>query len=432
MRESVTAILYCEGEILFVRRRPELKAFPGYTSFPGGAVEKGETQTQALARELQEELYLDLMELRPLRVEVLGEATTPKFNPKRFLNMFYLVELKHKPELKLCPHEIEKAFWMSADDFIKSFYQGEQLLVPPTLRAVQVLTGSVQNAFDKAPHNFNISYDEQKEVPMIETVGGVKQLLPLSNTFPPANRTNCFLIGDEDSLKVIVDVSPSGPEELKKLKATFKDERVDALFITHHHPDHHEFAPKLARELKVPIYLGTECLRRIVKRWGDDYFQGVTTLELKAGDSLTKWNGEDVLLHWLPGHDESLMGLAPSSLKWMIVSDLIQTIGTVVVGGDEGDMAKYFQSLQKVIDLAPLHLFPSHGMALRGTWKIQQTLKHRLEREKQVLECLEQGLGPEGCLQVIYPELEERLKPFALATIRAHMDKIEACGLGLN
>ena len=33
----------------------------------------------------------------------------------------------------------------------------------------------------------------------------------------------------------------------------------------------------------------------------------------------------------------------------MIVSDLIQTVGTVVIGAPEGDMKKYFESLEKVI-----------------------------------------------------------------------------------
>lgn len=427
----MTAVLYCEGEVLFVRRRPELKAFPGYTSFPGGAVEQGESNREALGREIQEELSLDLIDLRPLQVELLGEATTPKFNPRRFLNLFYFVELENKPELKLCPHEIEEAFWMTPEEFIESFKKGEQLLVPPTLQAIRVLAQGVENALEKGPHNLNIDYDELQQVPMIETVGGVKQLLPLSNTFPPANRTNCFLIGDDEASRVLVDVSPASLEELEKLKHTIGDERIDQLFITHHHPDHHEFAARLARELNVPISLGSDTLRRILKKWGGDYFKDVEVIELKAGDTLTKWNGEDVQLHALPGHDEGLMGLAPASFKWMIVSDLIQTIGTVVVGGEEGDMAKYFQSLQKVIDLEPLHIFPSHGMALRGTWKLRQTLKHRLEREQQVLACLEKGLGVQECFESIYPDLDDKLKPYALLTIEAHIKKIETHGVGM-
>lgn len=431
MRESVTAILYCEGEIFFVRRKPELKAFPGHTSFPGGALEEGETARQALARELEEELGIDLESLNTTRIELLGEATTPKFSPKRFLNLFFFVELKSKPGFRPCPHEIDKGFWMNGEDFIQSFQKGEQLLVPPTLYAVTLLTKGLGKALSGAPYNLNICYDENKQVPMLETVGGVVQLLPLSNTFPPAQRTNCFLIGDESASQVLVDVSPADEGELQKLKATLKAKRVDALFITHHHPDHHEFAPRLARELHVPIYLGRDCHQRILRKWGRDYFKDVRVDELDEGETLTHWNGEEVKLFSLPGHDEGLMGLAPSSLKWMIVSDLIQTIGTVVVGGEEGDMAKYFQSLNKVIELCPLHIFPSHGMALRGVSKLKKTLKHRLERETQVKACLELGGGVEECFLKIYPKLDESLRPYAIATIEAHIKKIQQFGTGM-
>jgi len=414
-----------------VRRRPELKAFPGYTSFPGGALEEGESQREALLRELKEELDIDLFSLKPKRVELLGEAATPSFNPSRFLNVFFLVELDKKPEFKLCAHEIDEAFWMNAQDFIKSFQLGDQLLVPPTLRAIKVLSKGIDDALEKGPHNLNITFDEETQVPMIETVGGVVQLLPLSNTFPPAHRTNCFLIGDESALRVLVDVSPASEAELDKLKQTLEDQRIDALFITHHHADHHEFAPKLARDLNIPIYLGSDSHQRILSKWGENYFEGIQVNELQEGQPLTQWNGEDVNLISLPGHDEGLMGLAPVGLKWMIVSDLIQTIGTVVVGGEEGDMAKYFQSLQRVIELNPLHIFPSHGLALRGTLKLKQTLQHRLEREVQVKSCLDLGGGLEECFNTIYPDLDEKLIPYALVTIEAHIKKIEKMGLGV-
>lgn len=425
MRESVTAIFYCEGEILFVRRRPELKAFPGYTSFPGGALEEGETQREALVREIQEELSVDLIDIRPRSVELLGEALTPKFNPKRFLNLFYLVELDDRPQLKLCEHEIDDAFWMSAEDFISSFYRGEQLVVPPTLKAIQVLAHGLDHALDLAPHNFNIEYNDDQQVPIIECVGGVRQLLPLSNTFPPASRTNCFLIGDANASRILIDPSPANSEEFLKLKNTLKDQRVDALFITHHHPDHHEFSPQLARDFQVPIFLGQDCNARILKKWGSDYFQDIEVKVMSDDDFLTHWNGQEVRLHSLPGHDEGLMGLAPENLRWMIVSDLIQTVGTVVIGGDEGDMAKYFESLRKVIELSPLHIFPSHGMPLRGTWKIRETLRHREQREEQVRACLDKNIELEAIYSEIYPNLKPELKPYALATLEAHIKKIK-------
>lgn len=53
--DVVAAIIEREGKILLARR-PEEGDQPGLWEFPGGKVEAGETQPEALARELREEL----------------------------------------------------------------------------------------------------------------------------------------------------------------------------------------------------------------------------------------------------------------------------------------------------------------------------------------------------------------------------------------
>ena len=53
--EVVAAIIERNGRILLAQRPPQADQ-PGLWEFPGGKVEAGETQPQALARELHEEL----------------------------------------------------------------------------------------------------------------------------------------------------------------------------------------------------------------------------------------------------------------------------------------------------------------------------------------------------------------------------------------
>lgn len=48
------------GRVLMVHRRPDLKNAPDRWSFPGGHVEPGETASDALTRELSEELGIDV------------------------------------------------------------------------------------------------------------------------------------------------------------------------------------------------------------------------------------------------------------------------------------------------------------------------------------------------------------------------------------
>lgn len=60
-------IIYRRGLILAMQR-PEGKPFAGYWEFPGGKVEGAETPAQTLARELAEELGIDILKFHPYKI----------------------------------------------------------------------------------------------------------------------------------------------------------------------------------------------------------------------------------------------------------------------------------------------------------------------------------------------------------------------------
>ena len=110
----------------------------------------------------------------------------------------------------------------------------------------------------------------------------------------------------------------------------------------------------------------------------------------------------------------------------MIVSDLIQTVGTVVIQSPEGNMTKYFDSLERVIQMNPKVVIPSHGIAMGGVDKLKVTLEHRRMREKQIKELWFSGKNEEQILNNVYEGLEEKLIPYAKRTISAHLEKIKS------
>jgi nucleoside triphosphatase len=53
------------GELLFCRMPPDRGVFPGKWGFPGGGIEPGEQMTDALHRELREELGIEVDHIQP-------------------------------------------------------------------------------------------------------------------------------------------------------------------------------------------------------------------------------------------------------------------------------------------------------------------------------------------------------------------------------
>lgn len=66
--EVVAAVIEHDGLVLACRRRPE-KAAGGKWEFPGGKVEQGETDAEALVREIHEELGIIIEVTGPLRTD---------------------------------------------------------------------------------------------------------------------------------------------------------------------------------------------------------------------------------------------------------------------------------------------------------------------------------------------------------------------------
>jgi ribonuclease/clavin/mitogillin len=450
MKESVSAVFVTKSSVFFMKRQNYLAVFPGYYATPGGKVDKEDSHStenfvdgqkkdfwpasirpqilNALIREVKEELNYDLLEGikkgEVLRLDDIGIAITPEFNPYRFKNYYLKITLSHEIDFDIDANEAEFGEWNSPEKLHAKYAEGSVLAVPPAITLLKTFSNNPQHC---TPIDMSLPYDPETEVPMIESIYGVRQFLPLSNTFPPANRTNAFIIGDgldATSRKLLIDPSPKDEAELKKFIKSVSKIGFDSIFLTHHHPDHYEFSAEIARTFKVGIELSADTLERIKERSGENYFEGIALTIRKEGDIVTKSLGSSVKVYEVPGHDEGQLALAPESLNWFLVGDLIQTIGTVVIQAPEGDMKKYFATLERIISMKPKTIIPSHGIIIGGTHKLEETLKHRKLREEQVLALSLEKKSVKDMLGIIYPGLEASLLPYAQRQIEAHLKKL--------
>lgn len=110
MRNIVNAILLQNGKILLARRSAHRQTYADCWSFPGGHVEFGETQEQALNRELREELGIT-----PLDYRFITRIADPITTDKVFYHLYAVYQWEGSPAIigdehsELCWFTFEKA-----------------------------------------------------------------------------------------------------------------------------------------------------------------------------------------------------------------------------------------------------------------------------------------------------------------------------------
>jgi 8-oxo-dGTP pyrophosphatase MutT (NUDIX family) len=110
LRRGVVAVVRRNGRFLVIRRSSSVTA-PGAYCFPGGGIEPGESESQALQRELHEELAaVDAVPLRRL-----WQCTTHR----RVHLSWWLTRLAKIDLLVPNPSEVASVHWWSADDMLR-------------------------------------------------------------------------------------------------------------------------------------------------------------------------------------------------------------------------------------------------------------------------------------------------------------------------
>jgi 8-oxo-dGTP pyrophosphatase MutT (NUDIX family) len=103
---GVVAVIIREQRFLVIRRSQHVRA-PGMHCFPGGAIEPGESETDALRRELHEELALAAVPLRRI-----WQSVTP-WNVEL---AWWLAEIEPTAAPQANPLEVEAFHWLTADE----------------------------------------------------------------------------------------------------------------------------------------------------------------------------------------------------------------------------------------------------------------------------------------------------------------------------
>ena len=215
-------------------------------------------------------------------------------------------------------------------------------------------------------------------------------------------------VGHADHVAAIAAAAPDGPARA---------------IVSHAHPDHASGAPALAARWPSIAFAKVPWIGK------DD--SAIAWQPIVDGEIVETGEGPLQVIH-TPGHAPDHIALWDAGSKTLLAADLMQLGNTVSIPAEQGgDLTAYLRSLRRVQALAPVRVLPAHGPVIDDPLAlIDQYLKHRHQREVQVLSALEAQLDTvERIAERIYTSLTPQLVPLARQNVLAHLIKLEHEGL---
>lgn len=197
---------------------------------------------------------------------------------------------------------------------------------------------------------------------------------------------------------------------------------VKGIVVTHRHPPHWGNAPALQRVTGAPIIATAAEKGAIEERMAGARVGRV----VQDGETLGLGSLTIEFVH-APGHTYGSLAVFMREGRALFAGDNVMGTGTSVVNPGEGEIALFLQTMGKFIRYDPAVIYPGQGPAITNPRaKLEELIRHRREREAQIVGLLEQGpRSVPDLFRLIYSGLDERLGHLARNQIQSHLVKLE-------
>jgi 8-oxo-dGTP diphosphatase len=111
---SVCGVIMYQSKFLIVKRSETDDFLPNCWEFPGGGVEDGETISEALKREIKEEIGLDISNEYPQLIGISEEFMNEE-KTERYLQLNYKIVMDTEPNMTLSSEHVTYD-WATKDD----------------------------------------------------------------------------------------------------------------------------------------------------------------------------------------------------------------------------------------------------------------------------------------------------------------------------
>ena len=233
--------------------------------------------------------------------------------------------------------------------------------------------------------------------------------------------SNIYFVGDPAESMVVIDTGEhyrDWTNSILDYYAGLGRPTIGNILITHGHGDHIGGVDRVQEAMDCPV----RCHPKLERRLSRILSPGVI-VPLDSQEAVSTGGGAVLTALFTPGHEED-------HVSYYLASDDVMFTGDTVLGGSTSTMRElgdYMQSLELLASYAPARVFPAHGPLVdSGTERIKSYIKHRQEREEQILAALGEGLSDVyDIVEYVYPrDLPRRLREAAARNVRTHLAKL--------
>ncbi len=258
---------------------------------------------------------------------------------------------------------------------------------------------------------------------------GVHHLKIHSRTLKPARYTNVYVIGEKEV--IIIDAGYAEETDLDKLFHLLEElgkPRVLMNVISHRHKDHYNRVNSIKERAGAEVAAHREDMGPINEGLSGLYVEKM----LRGGEEL-KADGKKIRVLHMPGHTPGMLNFYMEEEGLLFTSDNVVGFGTTWIGPPDGDMAVYLDSLRGLLSLKSTRLCPGHGPIIDNpSQKIEEIMKHRFQREDQILSLIGGGISTsQELFNKVYvkgEKIHDSLYTVARRTIEGHLMKLQKDG----